>query len=71
MSKIHEVENSQFRISVKQTGAELCSIQSLGSCREYIWGGDPDVWAAHAPNLFPVIGRLKNKAFVYRGKEYP
>ncbi|RKX37216.1 MAG: aldose 1-epimerase family protein [Verrucomicrobia bacterium] len=71
MSRIHEIQNSQFKVSIQQTGAELCSIQSLGSGKEYIWGGNPDVWAAHAPNLFPVIGRLKNGAFVYRGKEYP
>ncbi len=66
----HTIENDKFRISVKETGAELCSMLSRKSNIEYIWNADPDVWGAHAPNLFPVIGCLKDGGFIYQGKEY-
>ncbi len=65
-----EIKNKQFEVSVEEVGAELCSIKSLISGKEYIWQADPDVWAAHAPNLFPIIGSLKGDAFIYKGQEY-
>jgi len=51
-------------------GAELCSIQNHENNLEYIWQADPSIWNSHAPNLFPVIGGLKNGVFNYEGKEY-
>lgn len=67
---MHTLKNSTLQISIKETGAELCSIKSLKTNIEYIWNADPDVWASHAPNLFPVIGCLKDDGFIYQGKEY-
>lgn len=64
------IKNKNFQVSVKDIGAELCSFKSLNSYKEYIWKADPEVWAAHAPNLFPVIGCLKEDGFLYKGKEY-
>ena len=64
------IKNDQFQVSVKERGGELCSFKSLGSGKEYIWQADPDVWLAHAPNLFPIIGCLKGDSFIYKGKEY-
>jgi galactose mutarotase-like enzyme len=66
----HFIENDQFKVSVKETGAELCSMKSLKNGKEYIWQADPNVWAEHAPNLFPVIGSLKEDGFLYHAKEY-
>lgn len=65
-----EIKNKLFEVSVKEVGAELCSIKSLISGKEYIWQADPEVWAEHAPNLFPIIGCLKGDAFIYKGQEY-
>ncbi len=67
---MHTIKNDQFKVSVKETGAELCSMKSVKSGKEYIWQAEPDVWGAHAPNLFPVIGSLKGDGFLYEGKEY-
>jgi galactose mutarotase-like enzyme len=65
------INNESLSISIKEIGAELCSIISQGSGKEYMWQADPDVWAAHAPNLFPIIGCLRDGSFVYKEKEYP
>ena len=64
------IKNKLFEVSVKEVGAELCSMKSLKSGKEYIWKADPAVWAAHAPNLFPIIGCLKDDGFIYKGQEY-
>ena len=68
--KQHTISNTEFQFSVKKVGAELCSFKSLKSGKEYIWKAGPDVWASHAPNLFPIIGCLKNDSFLYKGNEY-
>ncbi|MGQ1909264.1 aldose 1-epimerase family protein [Marinifilum sp. RC60d5] len=67
---IHSIQNETLQISVKETGAELCSIKSIASGKEFIWQANPDIWASHAPNLFPIIGCLKDNALIYDGKEY-
>ncbi len=67
----YSIQNEFFRVTVKEKGAELCSIQSLDSGQEFMWQADPTIWGSHAPNLFPVIGCLKENGFLHEGKEYP
>jgi galactose mutarotase-like enzyme len=64
------IKNKFLQVSVKEIGAELCSIKSVKSSKEYVWQVNPDVWNSHAPNLFPVIGCLKDGGYIYKGKEY-
>lgn len=64
------IKNNLFQVTVKNVGAELCSFKSMSSGIEYIWQADPEVWSGHAPNLFPIIGSLKENSFLYEGKEY-
>ncbi len=68
--KKHSLENEFLKITVKETGAELCSILNKENGKEYIWQGDPKIWSSHAPNLFPIIGVIKNGMYFYEGKEY-
>jgi len=67
----HSIQNNFFQITVKETGAELCSIKSLLTNQEYLWQANSQVWGSHAPNLFPIIGSLKNNGFIHQGKFYP
>ncbi|MEO0473231.1 MAG: aldose 1-epimerase family protein [Bacteroidota bacterium] len=67
---MHQIENEFLRIGVKQTGAELCSIQSVKNGREYMWEGDPAIWGNHAPVLFPIVGGLKDGTYLFEGKSY-
>lgn len=66
----HYIENEDLKIGVLETGAELCSILNKKTGREYIWQADPEVWGSHAPNLFPVIGMLKDGEYKYEGSTY-
>ncbi|MDX1760817.1 MAG: aldose 1-epimerase family protein, partial [Christiangramia sp.] len=66
----HSVENEFLKITVQETGAELYSILNKENNKEYIWQADPKIWGSHAPNLFPIIGVIKDGKYFYEGKEY-
>ena len=68
--KKYSIENEYLKVTVKETGAELCSILNKKNNKEYIWQADPEIWGSHAPNLFPVIGVLKNGKYTLDGEEY-
>ena len=70
MNNTYTIKNEHLQISVKGCGAELCSIVKLASNKEYMWDGNPSVWGAHAPVLFPIVGVLKNGSFMYNGENY-
>ncbi|WP_424495297.1 aldose 1-epimerase family protein [Salinimicrobium sp. GXAS 041] len=70
MESVHQIKNKLLTVGIKTTGAELCSIKNNKTGKEYIWQADPDIWASHAPNLFPVIGLLKDGVYFYDGTKY-
>ncbi len=53
------IKNAELTVSIKTLGAELTSVTD-NSGKEYIWCGDPAVWAGQCPNLFPIVSRLRN-----------
>ncbi len=67
---IHTIENESLSISIAQKGAEICSIKSKATDREYIWQALPEVWGSSAPVLFPIIGTLKNQTYHYQDQSY-
>ncbi len=66
----HILENDQLTVTIAAHGAEVQSVQRKSNQQEYIWTANPDVWARHAPVLFPIVGRLKNDAYQWDGKTY-
>jgi len=64
------LDDGVLRLEVAPLGAEMRSMRRHGSPFEYLWQGDPAVWAHRAPHLFPIVGRLKNDAFVYGGRTF-
>ena len=67
---MHSIKNETLEISVKQSGAELCSIKSVESGKEFIWDANPDIWGGSSPVLFPIVGGLKNNCFLHKEKIY-
>ena len=60
--------NDIITVSVKEHGAELCSIRKCET--EYLWQADPAFWARHSPVLFPIVGSVWEGKFRVDGKEY-
>ncbi len=63
------LQNMYLKASIKAQGAELCSFQTLNGLA-LLWDGNPAVWPRHAPQLFPVVGRLKDDTLHHDGKAY-
>jgi len=67
---MQELTNSFLRIAVNNIGAELSKITSVKNGTEFMWNGNPDVWSGIAPNLFPIIGCMKDDSYIYEDKTY-
>ncbi len=50
-------------------GAQLHSLRDR-SGRDFLWHGDPKVWAGRAPILFPIVGMLNGGKFRMGSREY-
>ncbi|MDO7845341.1 AAA family ATPase [Hymenobacter sp. M29] len=66
----YTLQNPTCRATFAAHGAELTSLVTLADNLEYVWPGDPAVWARHAPVLFPLVGRLPNDVYHYEGRDY-
>jgi galactose mutarotase-like enzyme len=64
-----KLRSKDITITVNHFGAEVCSVKNNNSV-EFIWQAQKDVWARHAPVLFPIVGKLKNNFFIYEEKKY-
>ncbi|MBU2920294.1 aldose 1-epimerase family protein [Winogradskyella psychrotolerans] len=67
---MHTLTNDDLKINIKSKGAELCNITSTKHKTEFIWQADPKFWGSHAPNLFPIIGCMKDNSYIYNNKTY-
>ena len=65
-----KIENSALDVAISLVGAELQSIKSVETGKEYLWQGDPEFWARRAPLLFPVVGQLKGDAYKIGEESY-
>ena len=70
MQEIKTINNGILEVKVSNIGGELQSIKDIETGREYLHNGDEKWWTGRAPNLFPVVGRLKNDCYTYNGKTY-
>lgn len=64
-----EVRSNLLIVKINSFGAEVCSVKNNNGL-EFIWQADKDVWARHAPVLFPIVGKLKDNFFIHEGKKY-
>lgn len=64
------IKNEFLTASLDTVGAELVSVTDNQTKKEYIWQGTPSIWNGHSPILFPIVGRLRNDSYIYKGKVY-
>ncbi|MGN0437235.1 MAG: aldose 1-epimerase family protein [Lachnospiraceae bacterium] len=65
------IENEEIKVTINYFGAEMCSMIKKSTNVEYMWNADEKYWKRNAPVLFPFVGSLKNKEFLYDGEAYP
>ena len=66
---IYTMQNEFLTVQVEDLGAQLASIRAA-SGEEYLWQGDPKIWARRAPILFPFIARLRDSSYDIDGVSY-
>lgn len=64
------LKNGSLTAEIETFGAELKSIRNEDTGIEYLWQGDPAVWADSAPFLFPVVARQLDDSYLLDGREY-
>lgn len=69
-SVLIKLENDYLLVEVNKFGAELSSVRDRRSSYEFIWQSDEAYWNRHAPILFPIVGRLREDRFEYKGESY-
>jgi len=67
---IYNIENEYLSVSIESKGAEISSIFHKQYQLEYLWQADPNVWARHAPILFPIVGQVQNGTYSYQDEQY-
>lgn len=67
---MYTLQNNKLKIAVKLKGAELCEITSIKNKTAFMWDANPDVWGSYAPNLFPIIGALKDNTYIFENQKY-
>ncbi len=67
---IHYLENDVLKIAITSRGAEPENIYNKQTKLEYLWDANPAFWPKKSPNLFPIIGGLKNTEYNFEGNKY-
>ena len=62
------ISNGILTAEIDETGAQLSRLADRDT--EYLWNADPEIWARHAPVLFPFVARLPGQQYRYNGKMY-
>ena len=65
------LENKRLKVEADSLGAEIRSVLSKKNNREYMWYGNGKYWGRTSPVLFPFVGSLKDKRFIWKGASYP
>lgn len=65
-----QIQNEYLSVEFREKGAEIISIYSKKTDIEYLWQGDPLIWAKYSPILFPIIGRLKDGEYYIDDTKY-
>lgn len=66
----HSIENENIILTVAEKGAEMQSIYHKKIEKEYLWQGNPDIWAGRAYNLFPTCGKMAQNKYTLGGNTY-
>ncbi len=65
-----QLKNDKIAIEVATLGAELQSLKNVETGQEFLWQADPEVWPRYAPNLFPLVGRLRDDEYIIGEETY-
>ncbi len=66
----YRIQNEYIVAEAVEKGAEVKSLVLKETGKELFWPGDEENWCRSSPLLFPIVGRLYEKYFTHKGKDY-
>lgn len=66
----YTLENDRLVVQVNKKGAELAGIRSKENGLEYLWEADPTYWGRHSSILYPIVGRVFEDQYKYKGEDF-
>ena len=63
------LKSDKLTVQISEYKAEVKSMKTTDGT-EYMWQGGGDFWEGTAPNLFPIVGRLRDGYYTIDGKKY-
>lgn len=63
------IQSDTLSLTVDPLGAQMTRLTGADGT-EYLWSGDSAYWGKHAPNLFPIIGRLYEGRYALGDRVY-
>jgi len=64
------LQNDFLQVEIATKGAEVKKIYHRQFELDYLWNSDATYWNRSSPVLFPIVGKLKDNQYTYRGKAY-
>jgi len=65
----YKIKSNKLVATFNDFGAELISLKGNNNV-EYIWQGNEKYWKGQCPVLFPFVGRLFEKKYIFDGNTY-
>jgi len=66
----YTIKNNLITLTVDEQACEMHSLKRNDSDYEYLWQGHKEFWWGRNPTLFPLVGTLKERKYIFKGKEY-
>lgn len=64
------IQNQSLQVTIALLGAEVRSVKNIVSNHEYMWSGNPELWAGVSPVLFPVVGKTTANQIKFADEGY-
>jgi galactose mutarotase-like enzyme len=64
------LKNDFIEVEINTTGAEVKKIYHRQLHLDYLWNSDATYWNRSSPILFPIVGKVKDNTYTYKGKPY-
>ena len=64
-----QLSSADLQVEVNPLGAQLSVLRDRGG-RDWLWDGDPSIWAGRAPILFPTVGEVAGGSYRVGEKSY-
>lgn len=64
------IENDYLKVELASNGAELRKVYDKKLNKNRMWNANPEIWGRVSPTLFPIVGKVKEGYYLFKGEKY-